>query len=254
MPRPRSYRSPAIILKRRDMGEADRLVTLFTPFHGKVNALARGARKATGSKTGHVELYTRADVLITAGKDLDTLTQVEMVEAFLPLREELTRSACASYVAELLDRFTYSGETDDAELFTLLDATLRRLCSADDAGLVLRFYELALLDAVGFRPELQECVITHEPLLPVDQFFSYADGGVVSPEGARHTGALTPLTLPALKLLRHVQRTPYPRLVGLKVSPAAHQEAERLMHGYVRFLLEQAPRSVDFLRRVRRQE
>lgn len=254
MPRPRSFRTPAIILKRRDMGEADRLVTLFTPFHGKVEAIAKGARKPDSTKTGHVELYTRADVLIAKGREIDILTQAEMIEPFLPLREDLTRAAYASYVVELLDRFTYGGDSDMTALFTLLDVTLRRLCGDDNIRLVIRFYELQLLEETGFRPELQECVVTHEPLLPVDQFFSYHDGGVVSPEGAHHGSGLIPLPMNTLKLLRHIQRSPYKQVAKLNIPEAVHQDAERLMQGYIRFIMERQPQSLDFIRRVRKMD
>jgi DNA repair protein RecO (recombination protein O) len=236
------------------MGESDRMVTLFTPFHGKVDAIARGARKAVSTKTGHVELYTRADVLIAKGREIDMLSQVEMVEPFLALREDLMKSACASYVVELLDRFTYSDDIDTHGLYRLLEETLTRLCGEDDVRLVVRFYELQLLDEVGFRPELQECVVTHDMLMPVDQFFSYGDRGVVSPEGAHHSAGLVPLPMTTLKLLRHLQRSPYKQVARLKVNDATHQDAERIMHGYIRYVLERQPQSVEFMRRVRRME
>jgi DNA repair protein RecO (recombination protein O) len=251
MPRPRSFRTPAIILKRRDMGEADRLLTLLTPAQGKVEAIAKGARKPDSTKTGHVELYTRADVLIHKGREIDVLVQAEMTEPYLPLREELARGAYAGYTVELLDRFTYSGDNDFSGLFALLDATLMRLCIDSDLRRVVRFYELQLLDGVGFRPELLECVITHEPVMPIDQFFSYFDGGVVAPEAAHHSAGLVPLPMATLKLLRHLQRSSYKQVADLKIPDHVHQDTERIMHGYIRYVLESRLQSVDFIRRVR---
>src|SRR5262245_10066057 len=111
MPRPeRSFRTQAIILKRRDFGEADRVVTILTPNHGKLDVVAKGARKPTSHKTGHVELFTRADMLIHHGRGLDIIAQVEMVAPYMALREDLSRGAYASYAAELLDRFAAEGE------------------------------------------------------------------------------------------------------------------------------------------------
>lgn len=246
----RTFRTPAIILKRRDMGEADRLVTLLTPTYGKIDAIAKGARKPTGSKTGHVELYTRADVLIAKGREMDVLSQAEMIEPYLPLREDLLRGAYASYSVELLDRFTYSGEGATPGLFTLLDDTLARLCHSEDIRRVVRFYELQLLDKMGFRPELQECVITHDMLLPVDQFFSYMDGGVVAPEGAPHTTGLIPLPMPTLKVLRHLQRSPYHQISKTRIPDGVHTDVERVMIGYIRYILESRLQSVDFIRRI----
>lgn len=248
----RSYRTPAIILKRRDFGEADRLLTILTPEHGKVDVIAKGARKPTSSKTGHVELFTRADMLIHRGRDLGIATQVEMIEPFLALREDLQRGAYANYAAELLDRFTAEGDDDLTDVYNLLLRTLQYLCTDDDPRLVVRYYEMRLLDLVGFRPELNECVFTHEPIQPEDQYFSYAEGGVVSPQATKHGTSLIPVSLLTLKLMRHMQRSPYSQVKALKVTPQLHQDVERLMLGYITFLLERRLQSVDFIRRIRK--
>ena len=252
MPRPRTYRTPAIILKRRDMGEADRLVTLLTPFHGKVEAIAKGARRPTSTRSGHVELFTRADVLISKGRDIDILTQAELVQPYLGLHEDLTRGAYANYVVELMDRFTYSGEVDSEPLFKLLDATLARLCDDADLRRVVRHYELQLLDHVGFRPELHECVVTHELILPIDQFFSYGEGGVVSPDAAYQGASSVPLSLSTLKLLRHLQRSTYKQVANLQINEGLHGDVERLMLNYIRYTLESRVQSVDFIQHLRR--
>lgn len=253
MPRdPRSFRTRAIILKRQDLGEADRLLTLLTPEHGKLNAVAKGARKPNTSKTGHVELFSRADVLIARGRDLDVLVQAELSEAYLPIREDLMRGAIAGYAVELLDRFTFSGETDLRVLFDLLDVTLQRISTDDDLRRVARYYELHLLDLVGFRPELNECVVTHEAVEPRDQYFHHEAGGVVSPGGASHLSGLITISLPALKLLRHFQRSAYMQVASLQIPESVHNEAERIMLDYIAHILERRLQSVDFIRRLRR--
>lgn len=253
MPRPeRSFRTHALILKRRDFGEADRLLTVVTPRHGKIDVIAKGARRAVSSKTGHVELFTCADMLISRGRSLDMVEQAEMIEPYLGIREDLQRGAYASYTAELMDRFTATGEDDLSALFKLLNATFERLCVDDDPRLAVRYYEIRLLDLVGFRPELKECVISREMVLPEDQFFSYVEGGVVTPKYAHHSASLTPISMLALKLMRHMQRSPYSQVKSLKVSLHTHDEVERILLGYLTFLLERKLQSVDFIRRIRR--
>lgn len=253
MPRPeRTFRTPAIILKRRDFGEADRLVTLLTPEHGKIEAVAKGARKATGTKTGHVELFTRAEMLISRGRDLAIIAQAEMIEPYLPLREDLQRGAYATYCAELVDKFTGVGDEELGRVFTLLDAALRCLCIEEDLRLTTRYYELHFLDAVGFRPELHQCVFTRETIQAEDQFFSYAEGGIVSPAAAQHEGNLTPVTMTVLKILRHMQRSPFDRVRTLQLSPKLHADLERIMMGYITFILERRLQSVDFIYQLRR--
>jgi DNA repair protein RecO (recombination protein O) len=249
--RERSFRTSALILKRFDLGEADRLLTILTPRHGKLEVVAKGARKLTSTKTGHVELFTRADMLIHRGRDMGIVSQAEMVAPYLPLRDDLTLGAYAAYAAEMLDRFTTPGDDDLSLLFLLLDDTFGRLCSDPDPRLALRYYELHLLDRVGFRPELQECVIGHEEIQPEDQFFSYAEGGVVCPRAAARGTSFIPLPLPTLKVMRYMQRSPYLHIKTLRIGAALHDDLERVQQGYITYLLERRLQSADFIRRLR---
>jgi DNA repair protein RecO (recombination protein O) len=243
----RSFRTPGLILRRFDLGEADRVLIVLTPHHGKIEAIAKGARKLTSPRTGHVELFTRADMLINSGRELGIAVQVEMVTPNLALRDDLARGGCAAYAAEIVDRFVAPGETYPVSLFALLDATFARLNADPDPRLALRFFEMHLLDLVGFRPELTECVIGHEPITPQDQYISYAEGGVICPQHAMRGSSHVAIALPTLKLLRHLQRSPYESVSGLHVSKGVHEDAERIMIGYISYLLERRPHSARFL-------
>lgn len=252
---PRQFRTQAIILSRRDFGESDRLLTLLTPGRGKISAIAKGARKPSAKLSGHVELFARSDCLIYKGRNLDILTQAQLVEPYLGLREDLGRGAYANYVAELLDRFTADEEEESGELFTLLHQTLARIAEAEDPRLAARFFELQLLDLVGFRPELNACVISRAALEPEAQYFSYEEGGVVSRAAAAQVSArLLELDFDTLKLLRHLQRSAedWERVNSLRIKPQQHTRAERIMLGYIAHLLERRLESVDFIRRLRR--
>lgn len=246
----RAIRTPAIILRRRDLGEADRLLTILTPDHGKFDVVAHGARKPKSRKTGHVELFARTDMLVNRRREPGTVTQVELMEPYLPIREDLTRGAYASYVVELLDRFTQVGDEDMPTLFGLLNATLTRLCAEPDPRLVTRYFEMRLMDLVGFRPELNECVVSRDDIQPQDQFFSFEGGGVVSPEYA--SSNLARISLNTLKLMRHMQRSGYQQVGSLRIAERLHAELEAIMLGYITYLLERNLQSVEFIRRIRR--
>lgn len=250
----RQFRTQAIILSRRIFGESDRLLTLFTPDYGKISAIAKGARKPNAKVSGHVELFTRSDVMIHKGRNLDILVQAELIDPYLGLREDLVRGAYASYVAELLDRFTIAEDINQVDLFVLLHQTFQRISDDDDPRLATRYYELKLLDLVGFRPELMECVVDREPLLPKAHFFSHEDGGIVSQSAALRVGSpLVSIDFDTLKLLRHIQRNfnKYERIQSLKIKPEQHAHAEHVLLGYISYLLESKLQSVDFIRRLR---
>jgi DNA repair protein RecO (recombination protein O) len=248
----RHLRTHAIVLRRRIYREADWMLTLFSPTYGKFDAVAHGARKITSRKTGHVELFACVDILINRRKEPGIVSQVELIEPFLPMREDLVRGAYATYAVELLDKLTQFEDTDAEPLYQLFYQTLSQLCTAPDPRLVLRYYELHLMEQAGFRPELNDCVMSGEPIEPVAQFFSYADGGVVSPKFGQHSFNFIPISFNALKLLRHMQRSPFQQVASLRLEDSLLLEVEHLLLGYITHILETHLQSVDFIRRVRR--
>ena len=154
MPEPkfRSFRVDAVVLRHSDYGEADRLLTLYTRQIGKTRALAKGARKIASRKAGHIEPFTHVKLQLAKGRDMLILTQADTVDAYQPLREDLILTSQASYVLELLDRFTYQDETENSAIFRLLTETLSRLASKADPWLVIRYYEMRLLDHLRVPP------------------------------------------------------------------------------------------------------
>jgi len=250
--RERTFRTDAIVLRRQDFGEADRLLTLLTPQHGKFRALAKGARKPTTRKAGHVELFARVDMLIARGRELHIVAQAETKDPFLPLREDLVRGVYANHLVELLDRFTAEEDASRAE-YDLLAQALGWLCEEADPRLVARFYEIQLLGMAGFAPSLHQCAVGQEDVLPRDQFFSAVDGGVACPEHHAMTGRGAPLSLNALKTLRYLQTRPWPTVRALTLNSPLHLELESVLLAYLTYLLEQRLQSVEFLRRLRRE-
>ncbi len=248
---PRTIRTEAIILAHRDYGEADRLLRLFTLRLGKVQALAKGVRKVTSRKAGHLEPFARANLLLARGRNFFIITQAETLDAYLPLRASLENIGRAAYVIELLDRFTYEEGEHDA-LFRLAQRTLERLSQGEYPPLVLRYYEMRLLDMLGFRPRLFECVLCGAQIQPEDQFFSALHGGVVCPREHAPVSGLRPVSVEALRYLRHFQRSSYPQARRARPAAEIWQEMEDLLEHYLTFLLERRLNSPDFLRRVQR--
>jgi DNA repair protein RecO (recombination protein O) len=251
----RLYRTEAIILRRADLGEADRLLTIFTPRRGKLRVVAKGARKPASRKSGHVELFTRSTLLIAKARNLDIVSQAETIEAYRALREDLLRSTYAHYIVELLDRFTRD-EEESAELYDLLAETLARLCTAENPALVARFYELRLLALAGYQPRLFDCVHCGQVLREVESEsppygFDCAQGGVLCEKCAPQFPDALPLSLSALKVLRHAARVEWPAVASLKLRPLVAREVEQTLQRYITYLLERNVQSVEFLRALR---
>lgn len=251
MEKQRSFRVEAVVLRHADWGEADRLLTLYTREMGKLRAIAKGARKVHSRKAGHLEPFTHVRLLLASGRDLYLVTQADTVDAHMPLRQDLERTGYAAYVVELLDRFVYE-EGENPATFRLLTETLSRIDVEPDPWLAVRYYEMRLLDALGFRPQLFHCANCEAQILPEDQYFAATQGGALCPRcGAGLPGA-RPVDVQTLKYLRHFQRSSYPAARHAKPNAAARRAVEEIMHYYLTFLLERALNSPEFIRSVRR--
>lgn len=251
--RMRSFRVEAVVLKHYEQGEADRMLTVYSRERGKLRALAKGVRKIRSRKGGHLEPFTRVSLQLATGRHWYIVSQAEAQDTYATLREDLQMVGYASYVVELLDKFTYEAEPNPA-LYRLLTNTLKRLTRGDEVQLAVRYYEMRLLDLLGFRPELQTCVVSEEPVKAEDQYFSAALGGVLSPAQGRGRMGAVPVSVRALKYLRHFQRSSYQEAARAQIRPEVHQELEILMQHYLTYLLERALNSPAFLRRVQREE
>ena len=246
----RSIRVDAVVLRHNDYGEADRTLTLYTRQLGKARAIAKGARKMASRKAGHIEPFTHVKLQLARGRDVLIVTQAETVDAYLPLRDDLILTSHASYMLELLDRFTYVDETENSSIFRLLTESLSRLASNHDVWLVIRYYEMRLLDYLGFRPQLFECTNCGREITAEDQFFSFSAGGVICPRCGRGLPNLQAITVDTLKYLRHFQRSSYADASRAKPSPQVQQEAETLMQGYFTYLLERELNTPGFLKKI----
>ena len=247
----RSFRVDAVVLRHSDYGEADRLLTLYTRQLGKTRVIAKGARKIASRKAGHIEPFTHVRLQLSKGKDMLILTQADTVDAYLPLREDLILTSQAAYVMELLDRFTYEDGTENQSTFRLLTETLSRLASQADPWLVTRYYEMRLLDHLGFRPQLFECVNCGREIRPEDQFFSFSAGGVICPRCSQGLKHLNKISIEALKYLRHFQRSSYADATRARPALDVQQETETLMQGYFTYLLERELNTPGFLKKIK---
>jgi len=251
MPQFRSVRVHAIVLRHADWGEADRLVTLYTREQGKLRAVAKGARKITSRKAGHLEPFTHVKLQLARGKSMFVIAQADTVDVFIPLRETLEMTGIASYVVELLDRFVYEDEGPNPTLFRLISDTLKRLSTGEDPWLTVRYYEMRLLDFLGFRPQLVECANCGREIQAEEQFFSFLAGGAICPRCGVGLPNLEKISLDALKYLRHFQRSSYKEAQKARPTVDIQNEVERLMQGYFTWLLERELNSPGFLRAVR---
>jgi len=250
--RERVYRTEGVVLRRQDLGEADRLTTIYTLDYGKLRLVAKGVRRIRSRKAGHLEPFTRVALLIARGRELDIITQAETIDGYPGFRNNLDQLGQASYIVELLDCFSVEeGEGNHTQYQLLLDSLDRLAKSEVDPYGVILYFELRLLDLVGYRPELFRCVECDSEIRPEDQFFSSHQGGILCPNCGRGKKNIHSISLAGLKVLRHYQRSNYETASSPKVPAYLFAEVDHLMERYINYLLERQLNVPIFIRRLR---
>jgi len=273
----RTYPTEAIILKQSNLGEADRILTLFTPYKGKFSAVAKGIRRPISKKTGHLELLCRSQLQVAVGRNLDIVTQAQGLESFLHMREELWHLTCGLYLTELVERFIEEN-TPHTDVYKLLLESLRALDNdaiavqqqrlqqiIEDVAqqdmvsetngqrnrtrLLMRYFEIYLLSSVGYEPVLRSCANCDTELQPEENGFAPSLGGALCPN-CSHLWSQS-ISMNALKILRLLHRSDWSQVPRFRLDAHLHTELERAMHGLLRFHLERDLKSWSFLETLR---
>ena len=122
----KTYKTEGIIIKRINFGEADRILTIFTKHYGKIKAIAKGIRKIKSRRAPHLELFNQTVLFLYKGKNLDIITEAQLVDSFSTLRKNLRKVAFAFGVCELVDQLTREGQKQ-LKAYELLKACLNDL-------------------------------------------------------------------------------------------------------------------------------
>ena len=232
------------------LGEADRIITLYTPDRGKVRAVVKGARRAKSRKGGFLQPLTHVRVSIAEGRSLDQVVEAETVASFRAVREDLGLVSTGLYLAELVDGFSADGAVNPNE-FRLLAAALGALESTERPEQLARYFETRMLGVAGFGPEVQQCVDCGTELSAGDHMFSCAGGGLVDPECRRQSdGALIHMSMNAIKVLRFFQMADFPQALELPLTERLIEDLRRVLGAYITYVLEREPRSAEFMHLV----
>lgn len=249
---PRNYPAEAIVLKCREFGEADKVLTIYTREHGKVRAVAKGVRRPGSKLGGHVDLLTHSQLMLAHGRNLDIITQAQTIEPFIELKGDLDRLSCGLYVVELIDSFTEE-HLECREIFDLTLSTIQRLSGGASPEAVIRYFELHLVDHLGYRPQLHKCALCGTQLRPVINFFHPVSGGVLCPDCARNVPEARQLSLNAFKVLRLWQGCSFDEACRVRIGGELAGELEMAMRSYLKYLLERDLKAAAWLDRLRRE-
>ncbi|MSQ15308.1 MAG: DNA repair protein RecO [Dehalococcoidia bacterium] len=245
------YRTQAIVLRHSRLGEADKVLTLYTPYLGKTRAIAKGILKPASRKAGHLEVLSHSALLIARGKNLDIVTQAQTIDSFSLIRDDLGKTFAGFYASEIVDRFTEDG-VSSYRIYCLLLDTLRWISDAEESSIPLRYLELHLLEISGYRPELSLCLRCRQPLKESTNLFSPALGGVFCPECGEEGTYYVRISVNALKSMRFLQRSGVEDARRLNVRDALMNEIESILRRYITTVLEREVHSTAFLELARK--
>ena len=233
------YRDQGVVLRTIRLGESDRIVTLVTEGRGKVRAVAKGVRKTKSRFGGRLEPCSHVSMLMYEGRgELDIVSQVESIDHFRPIREDLERTGAAITLLEVVDQVVQEGEANP-RLYQMLVGALRSL-AARNAPLLVPAFFWKLLSLEGAHPMLERCVScgSEDDLVA----FDLAEGGVLC-RACRRGGPISP---EALAMIRRILGGDLLRVLDEPESTMTH-EVGQLAARAVEVHLERRLRSLHVL-------
>ena len=243
----RESKCEAVILAVMDYGEADRIITFFTREHGKIKGIARGAKKSRKRFGGALEVFTRLSLQIVLQESLSRLHGVDVITIFPHVREDLSKIGYAGYACELVDRLLPEAQAN-TRLFRLLVSYLDHLDAASCCEEDRRFFEVNLLNIIGYRPPLEYCTQCGVEFVaaPVIRHSSL-HGGICCGTCLRTGRELSPLTLSLLSAALRTGRFGAVQFPGITLD-----EAGVILDSIIASHLNRPLHSLSFLREMLR--
>ncbi len=230
------------VLKTTDHGESDKIVTCYSRERGKITGIAKGAKRSKHRFVNKLEPFSKLDLIYSQPRSGTLLffNEAELIQAFLTLRQFYERYLAASFISELILKFT--GENDsDASIFDLLDWAFSSLEQGEKPLQVVALFHVRLMGLTGYQPELHCCSICRRPVEGGQSYRLLPSGGAVTcsictPRTHSHDDLISVQTLKFLQLAQEVSLN---RLNRLQMpSPAIRQSIETL-HRFSLHILQQ---------------
>lgn len=240
------YNTEALILRQWDYKEQDRMISMLTPERGKINAIAKGARKTRSKLSGSVQPLTHVNLLIYTGKGPDIIQQAEVLDSFIPLKSDLDKLAQAFNLAEIFNAMSFDGETEE-HLFRFFLASLKLLQKAGSTLAAACAIKLKLLAMCGYEMQFGECSVCGCDVVSGKGYISFAHGGLVCRSCLDASGIkATRLSSTAQEFIRQLQ-------VGKDICCPPEREMLHVMgllDGVIQDASEKEIRSGRFLHQV----
>jgi DNA repair protein RecO (recombination protein O) len=250
----RTYSAEGIVIKRINIGEADRVITFVSKYKGKFTAVAKGVRKVASRRAPNLELLNHIKAYFAVGKNLDVVTEVESLATFRNIKEDLFKLGFSFHLAEMVNEFL-AEDQGGIEIFDLLLKTLGTLQVEENPNkskILLHAFDIKFLDLVGYKPQLFSCAKCGKKIRKGQNFFAADLGGVIDLTCGKNSFLSRPISQDTVKLLRFLQKENWPKISRLSITDSLNKEIGGLLRFYIEYLMEKELKSTKFIDQIKK--
>ena len=239
----------AIVLRSINFAESSKIVTFYSPQFGKIKGIAKGARSAKSKFGSSLEIFSHIVLVFYQKKtDIQLVSQCDLKNPFLNIRNDLIRTAYASYFIELFNK-TIEGAQDSEQIFDLIINALITLETTNvDQEVLAHFFEIKLLKILGCIPVFDRCVNCGEKI--VNGKFSCRLGGILNNECWKADESASRISLGTILTIQHLQASDFPALSRLKLNKLSSKELKLVLESYIKYTLVKNIKSLEFLEKI----
>ncbi|MEE8564042.1 MAG: DNA repair protein RecO [Atribacterota bacterium] len=243
------YKTEGIVLKSMEYEEADKIVTIYTKNYGKITAIAKGVRKTKSKFGSSLEILTHSNFLIYKGRNIDIVSQTEILESFFSTSKEVIKFAFAVNCVEVVNRLTEEREINIG-LFNLLKEVLHYLKESNDPKLQTLSFKWQTISILGYRPSLNHCCRCNKSVEDQkEMYFNIKEGGLVCNNCiAKDKEGCVKVSLYFNKLLRKILITPLSTISNATIPDKKMKELEKITNLYIAYHSEKSFKTDEFLK------
>ena len=243
------YKTEGIVLKSMEFKEADKIVIIYTKDYGKITAIAKGVRKTKSKFGSSLEILTYSIFLFYKGRNLDIVSQTEILESFFSTSKEVIKFAFAVNCVEVVNRLTEEREINIG-LFNLLKEVLHYLKESNDPKLLSLSFKWQTMSILGYRPSLNHCCRCNKSVEDQEEmYFNIKEGGLVCNNCiAKDKEGCVRVSLYFNKLVRKILITPLSTISNATIPDKKMKELEKITDLYIAYHSEKSFKTDRFLK------
>ncbi|HGJ67350.1 TPA: DNA repair protein RecO [bacterium] len=246
-------RSKAIVIGSYPLRESDKIIVFLTRDFGKIRAVAKGVRNIKNKLCGRLELLTFGELIYfeRTGKDLHSINSFDIIEPFQMLREDLLKMAYCSYIAELVQHVISEEETDP-QIFDLTLSMMSMIAINNEPEIIIRAYELRLLEKMGLKPRLDSCILCSAEIDDLNPKFSVKNGGILCNKCSNSENNIFTISRGSLEVMKKMQESSLEFISRLRLSEQNRQEITKALLSFLTFHTDiKNLRSLSFLEAIK---